>query len=916
MSRSLTTQSPTTSNTVPVVSNTGFNAGDLVYQKNGSVDPIPDNLVTTGSFNITGNANIMVGPNNSNVLSATGTGITGGFSLSGPNAAKLSNGNLVIVYVAYNGFGPFRPYFRIVDENYNEVVAPTVLGAITPANTGNIAVCALPAGGFAVAMGDGSQNVYVGVYTNTGTVTTALAQDSTLGTFASFTMAARSSGNGFVIVGNDSTSGNTRFKVYSDTGSQIIAVTTVASFNTGVNRPAIAVRSDNSFVVGVRTTASIYRYYVYSSTGTAGVNGAINSTYTTLASSPHFEMTAITSGANLDMVYFVFVEGTNSFIVRQTLSASNVLGTESPQATGFTASIKSLSSGGYAMAYNDDNNGNLIVRIYNSADSLVANPTVSGISIRYSSAYTQFTTIVDLASNIALVGSYGYLNFPSRMAVMAQIVKSTNLVRNFSTNSLVVGTASSGVNAYARSSSTPNAAFFASSTTTTLSKTINSGVVAYSAAVNGGSSINFIHNKVMQNGDIIVVYSTFSNTVGFNVYSSSGVLLNTYAVGTTFSTPFAKACVLSNGKLVISVATGGNNILYYVYSTSYALIQTGSHQTIAGVTANNPNNASYGYDISAMVNSRFVVGYSVGATSYYSVITDTLTNVETAGVTGSYPYGSSVSGLPNGGFTFCSRLANSATYANIYAPLTSTSYTAINGAQVGSDNFSNMGWLTNASTAQGMGLFICQSNSTAGVYSMDAGINSVLNQVYSIRTSTFGTVGMCTMPNGQVLSVWLDSPGGSYTAFLHNLNGSSSSYTSQSIGLNGTGSSASTPHTCVSPLFDTLYVLTFIDSSSKGYMQIQNFASQTYTTGITAGVTPTATAGFIPSQSNGYIFKGVATTAATAGGTGLVQNVGQAQLNSNYPAGTTYQSFDSTGTLVQGTKGTIVGRNVNMTGNS
>jgi hypothetical protein len=67
----------------------------------------------------------------------------------------------------------------------------------------------------------------------------------------------------------------------------------------------------------------------------------------------------------------------------------------------------------------------------------------------------------------------------------------------------------------------------------------------------------------------------------------------------------------------------------------------------------------------------------------------------------------------------------------------------------------------------------------------------------------------------------------------------------------------------------------------------------------------------------GYVFQGVATTTAPAGGTGEVQTVGTALLNSNYSASVSAQAFDHNtpnGSGIAGNKGTIVGRTVNLLG--
>lgn len=913
MSRSLTTQSPTTSNTISVVSNAGFNAGDLVYQKNGTVDVIPDGLVTTGTFDISAPANITIGPTNSNVVSATGGVIGGGSALGTPIAAKLSNGNIVYVFLSRDS----KAYFRIADENNTDVVAATQIGSVVAYSPeGNICVCALPAGGFAVAFTNASYQVYYAVYTNTGAVTLAPTLDSTVAS-QSMTIAARGSGQGFVLVISNTNTGYTQFKVFSDTGTQTIAWTNVALWSGSAQMcPGVAVRSDNSFVVGVRTGANIYRYYAYSSTGTAGVNGTINSAYTTNTGSPHFSMTCMTTGANVDMIYFLFLEGSNNFIVRQTLSASNVLGTESPQAQGFSAAIQSLSSGGYAITYTDDSAGTLTIKIYNSSNSNTATTTIPGAALKDSSALNNFPTVVEMASNYVIAFSFGFWYFGQNYStVLAQVNKTTNLVRNFNQPTLNVSSVSSGVNNYLRSTSTPNAAYFASNTTTTLSKTISSGSIANILLASVGC--NSVQAKGLPNGNVIVVYST-SSTVVASVYTSAGNFVTSFTVASGLSSPYVRLCVLSNGKIVIAIA-GANALTYYVYSSTFSLLTSASqYPTINAsyIPSGTSNNA--GFDMSAMTNNRFVVAFGNASSQLtYSVITDTLTNVQTNTITGSYYQSASVAATPSGGFVVSAKQNNAAIYfANVVAT-SSTTYSPINSFTTDS-SFINSSPFSNsmATTAQGIVATPFYNNTGTGlVYTYDGSTTSAQTQLYSIASSLCGVVGVATMPNGQVMSVYFNTSGSAYNWFVHNLNGQNpSNFSSGTFSLPYTP--ASNPQVQVTSLFDNVIAVTYLASTSYPVLRIEAVASQTYTTNITAGVSSTSVPGYIPSQSNGYIFKGVATTSALAGGTGTVQNVGTAQLNSNYSASTAYQAFDSTGTLVQGTKGTIVGRNVNMTGNS
>lgn len=911
MARSLTVQNPTTSNTISVVSNAGFNAGDLVYQKNGAVDVIPDGLVTTGTFDINAPVNITNANTNANILSATGGVLGGGSALATPIAAKLSNGNIVYVFISADG----SAYFRIADENNTDVVSATLISASSYALEGMICVCALPAGGFAVAFTNSSYQTYHAVYTNTGSVTLAPSLDTTV-LSRSMTIAARGSGQGFVLVINDSNTTNTRYKVFSDAGAQTIAWTSVASYYSGSAQmcPAVAVRSDNSFVVGVRTGANIYRYYAYSSTGVAGVNGTINSTYITNTGCPHFSMTCMTTGANVDMIYFLFIEGSANLMVRQTLSATNVLGSETTLFATTACEIQALSTGGYAIAYTDNSTGNLTFRLYNSSNSNTSTTTIPGAAIRASGGFNNFPTVVEMANNYVIAFSFASGFYQNYNTVLTQVNKTTNLVRDFNQVTLTVSSVTSGVNNYSRGVSTPNGAYFISNTTATLSRTISSGSVANIQIASVGC--NSVQAKGLPNGNVIVVYAT-SSTVVASVYTPSGTFVTSFIVASSLTSPYARLCVLSNGKIVIGIGTS-NSIVYYVYSSTFSLLTSASqYPTVNGSYIPGGISNSAGFDMAALNSGKFVVGFGNASSQLtYSVITDTLTNVTSNIVVSTYYQNVSVASTPGGSFIISGRQASGQVYLRSFIPTSSSSFTAVNAATGSESNgMTSSPFATQmAMTPQGFAVTPFFSNDTGRLYSYDGSTTSTQLSLYAMQPGLCGVVGVTTMPNGQVLSVYFNTNASSYNWYLHNVNGESSTYSTGSITLSFTP--ASTPQIQVASLYNNVIAITYLNNSSFPILRIENIASQTYSINVTAGVTPTSVPAYIPSQANGYIFKGVATTSALAGGTGTVQNVGTAQLNSNYSASTAYQAFDSTGTLVQGTKGTIAGRNVNMTGNS
>lgn len=115
-------------------------------------------------------------------------------------------------------------------------------------------------------------------------------------------------------------------------------------------------------------------------------------------------------------------------------------------------------------------------------------------------------------------------------------------------------------------------------------------------------------------------------------------------------------------------------------------------------------------------------------------------------------------------------------------------------------------------------------------------------------------------------------------------------------------------------IYDNIYAFSYITTAGTIFLGFLNTVAATYSTNITAGVTPSNTA-LVPSPANGYYLAGVSASECAAGGTGVLQVNGAATLNSQYPAGTPSQAFDfNTPALDVGVRGTIAGRNMIISG--
>ena len=190
MSRSLTQlpNNTNTSQTAEVYSATGFSAGDLVYYQGGDYKGA-GSLTTSNSVTFENVANL----NTSTLLARSATSTvfpttvgTPTGSTGGRFAAVLTNGNIVQAFVntgptpgAGTGNGV---YFQIVNTSGVVQVAPTRVGTDTLSFSYTLEVISLTGGGFVVVYINGTQISYA-IYTNTGSLTTAVTRDTAITAF-------------------------------------------------------------------------------------------------------------------------------------------------------------------------------------------------------------------------------------------------------------------------------------------------------------------------------------------------------------------------------------------------------------------------------------------------------------------------------------------------------------------------------------------------------------------------------------------------------------------------------------------------------------------------------------------------------------------------------------------------------------
>jgi hypothetical protein len=932
MSRSLT---PTaTGTTAPafttVSSSAGFNAGDLVYQKFGTVDVIPNNAATTGSFPITATVAITdtidYGTVKSANYSSTSPELTTGGAQSRANClAKLTNGNIVVVWRrVVSGC-----YFRIINEDNTEVVAPTLVTSNNAAGIyRNIGVMALSGGGFVVYATVGGYPAFA-IYSNAGAVVTAYAADTTTNGF--HTIGAPLPSGGFILTTTDTTAADIRFKIYSSTGVQVVAWTSVSAYAATYTPGHIAVRSDNTFCIVYKNSSSDLVIQRYNSAGASqSTNTVATSANLSSGTTNTYDCATLTN----DTIVIVFSSNATT-ISYATLSAANSLSAVALLSSALynNPCIKALSSGGFIVAATQSSYYYLKYGIYNSSAVLqgsIQDFTAFGFSQSSTSGnYVVYASMVETTNYIMVASSAGTTANSATSPCVSYFqlgVTSPYTVRVQNSTSYSPTAPTTAVSGYVKGSSTPNAAAFYSATTGTLTTTNAASTGSASTYLIAPSTISgpaqvcsCVHSTTMLNGDVVVAYSYNSapRTTFFNVYSGSGTLKGIYTVGSSTDTnpPMVRVACLTNGKLVVAHSSASSTITFAVYSSAYAFLASGTN-----TQAQNSYAGSYGFSICAITKDRFAVGFTITGTGYAYLFAynDAATNVSTAN-NSTVGYYVSIASSNTGQIYLSYYNSSSSNYSvNTYAESTTNSFNNIQNFNYGSLNATLIGNNPSAVSPLGSyGWWGYNNGSTVTQFVITEVGGGGGETALAISGSTVSTIatGATTI-----------SSRGTFVSFVTNETGATTRIIESYVAPN-TGNISSTtltlpsaPYTSGNGAFlsvsagpDGQIYFAYLNASQYPVFGCFNLYATSYTISVVSGVTVSNNA-LVPSQSNGYIFKGVATTGATAGGTGIVQTNGPAQLSSSYSASTAYQTFDSTGTPIIGTKGTIIGRNINMTG--
>ena len=914
---------------ITVPSSTGFSAGDYVYQKNGDFGvPVSP---ATANFNVTPASPIYAGTvgGTSTPINWQGFGSPAIGGSTGECAAKLSDGNIVIGY--QDNTGP-AVRFRIVDTDNVQVVAPVLVSSSIVANAGApISVIALVGGGFVIHYSNtSSSKVAFAVYTNTGTVTTAIAIDTTYPstiTAGVATAGCALANGGFALAAYSITTTNLNYvRAFDSVGVGAYAWTAVGGTTAGNNTPVnIAARSDSSVCVVFPQSATALRYAIFNSAG----GTVVSATITTSNSAATVNVTCLTN----DTFVIGYQSDGSSFTPKfRLLPTTNTLGSEiSVSTTGistlggnaasYITYLKSLSSGGFVY-FVGDANSTLYYTFYTAAGTAVyTTPRICPQITYYNGqAYNYKMGMVEISGYLSLyhAGTTVSNAGASRELYNTKISLTTYELLSSVTTTNPVGTVSTNAGTYARSTSLPmKAAYLAANTETlSLNQVISTGNnYTVSPGAVDGNAVDGIKSTTLPDGRFAIVYKNASTgAVSFNVYSIAGILQTTVSVGTslTGSSYKVRIAALSSGKIAVGYQSATTTLTIATYSSAFSFL---------GSTTTTCLSQTW-FDITGITGDRIALAYqtanqypnvqvytSAPALFYNLGNLNTNTTLTTLGI----------AAAPNGNF-WVTWVPSAATPQIWYIySLSASTYTSLvnvgfgNNTQTNTNcpiavNSSNSVLLFTANSAT-TGSFATASANQTGIVSTNANAALLSSPTgFSSGNSAVGTTGV-----GTFVYFGIGNTNGNLYGIPNALGMGTPSNPPYGLLSGITVSASYGMQACITPSYGYNAVIAWINSSNFAQYAIVNAYPFGATQDITAGVTGSApTTPLNISQSSSYFLAGVAVSDCPPGGTGQIQTNGVANLNSQYSASTAFQGFDFQNPVTVGVKGTAVGRTVTM----
>lgn len=941
MSRSIT-PAPTPPQTITVSSAAGFNAGDLVYFNGSTGDygtptPTTQTSVTVPASASTALLGGLTGSIGNNV------GIYGGCATTGFSDI-LTDGNIVQVYIEpLNNY----PSFRIVDTAGTVVVAETVISSVfAQSGNPNIAVTALTGGGFAVvwinSAGGTSNRPTYAVYSNAGVVVSIPQQDlggTNVGSANSPIRVKATPSGGFIIAYYAATGTVINARGYNSTGVAAFGWVNLTGGSPTSGVIGLAVRSDGSFLLSVVFSSSSIVYAIWSSAG-AAIVGSTSLTTTNGTFSGSTDAACLSDGTTFVITYSITLTAIGDSIAFKFLPTGNVLGTEFYIPYANTKKTVGLYQYGVNVAALTGNKFiltmiakvqpyfNLCYAVFDSTGACLSGTSgttsTAAAPVDMSQAYFQFSqsfvTALETPSgfitlyyvNVSVAKSYGMIS--------STINATTYNLVNVTPTTQVVGSVTGTPTVYAPSGSAPlSAAFGLAAGSYTATPTF--GALVKNPEIVSTTSTTNIATTTLPDGRVLVAYGTISNSGNLYVavYSIAGVLTETLTITTgngyfSAQQAFSKISIsaLTSGKFVIAYASSSSGYSIKLYSSTFT--QIGSTLTV-GIPGS--VTSEYTASVSGLTGDRYIVMYS-GTSNYATYRVYDNTNTQLVGDTvinsGVDMKVLTVCGYSTGGFFVSGRLTTNVQHSATFANPTGNTFTIISAfaAVTGvATAIANVRAIANTNGA----VFFGYASSGTVITPYGSAVNAPttygslgsLSSLTAVEGSAVGATGLGTIcVTGQISGVMQLS---------NNFD--------TNVALNSTlvkpYAASATSQNSMTPSYGYNVGIAYIDINQKvNYMIVSAYAGPQEVT-LTSTDPSTAiniypgTTSASPAIQN-TVFTGVALQTVPAGGAGLVQVSGTAQLGSTYPAGTTYRAFDHQGQGVPGVKGTITGRAITLQG--
>lgn len=890
-----------TPNFTAVPTSTGLAQGDMVFWKTGDYQTFTPQSATA-TFPVSVSLPIMSGVTggtggrtNSNLTTTTPSG----GNSRGRNVALLSNGNLVVAGMATGG----QAYFTIYDSTFTVVVSRVTLSG-TSATYNTVGVAALTGGGFVIYYTTSIGNFAYAVYTNTGTVTKALANIATATISTSNNMSAVGlSGGGFVIVGT-TTAPNTCYFIFNASGTLTFSSTSLgAASNASEMAPIVVANSNDTFFVLRQQSSTLIAYNHISSANTSLASGTFTITSTGFYS--NFTATVLNNGTSIVVMYADATSGV--WIYRTYNSSTYVMGgantyTSPSPAAPVSMYAKTLASGNVFVCISHVDttwysvfNSSMVPLI--SSTTTAASPVYKTLSPKYTTTGFQGAFINNCMFGYE-TGGLLYTFYSNAYAFGDGFTMYDNIdltLYNQNPNLSYVasaGTLSSTVSSYDPATLTPVSVSYYSAAATATSVTNSS---SFSSLTNIDASSNF-DVCTLTNGNFVIAYRPSSGIVYARVYSASGTFLNAITVAGSSYNGFntVRITSLASGKFVVLYHDTSSSIVCAVYSSSYTFVNS------VQITGLNTPGATYNSDtaIGTLSNDRFAVGWNSTGTNYYNVTVYDSNCASLATIaTATALEVSDISGMPGGGFAIA--FPNNLYF---YSEITANTFTltSTNGLTVS-------GYLPrmNVTPKGQIVVYASQGNGTGPYarrcYLTDRANNSLTTDILDTVLNNGFTPGpACELSNGSFAYIGQNGAN-TITATVN--------YTTTNI---SSDSFASQTNAIIRPLQNNTAVLLY--SSGGGLMKfgILN-AAGSYSAAIVPGVTPSQS---VVLTSATYGFVGVAANTAAANGVGIVQTNGMAKLNNTYSASVPSTLFTARSGSNPGVSGTISGRNMVLYGSA